>query len=149
MPDVELLFPSLYLKACDLHGRDVTVVIDTIKLDELALRGGGKKRRGVMTLKGKEKMFVLNRTNAETICKLYGRNTDNWIGKPITLYSARVAFGRDMVDAIRVREQVPQPRAPKNGNGKTQRGPAPEPPPPQDEEQDELGDDHPEPGSSG
>ena len=83
--DVELLFPSRYLKACDLQGRDATVTIVHVELGELTMRGGSTKKRGVITLAKTEKLLVLNRTNAESIVKLYGRDTDKWIGRAITL----------------------------------------------------------------
>lgn len=118
--DYELLFPSKYLKAVDLDGRDCTVMIERVVIDELVRRGGSREKKGVMHLKGTEKMVVLNRTNAETIVKLYGRDTSGWIGKRITLYPARVTFGRDTVDAIRVREQVPRKKG--------EQAPPPEPP---------------------
>lgn len=122
----ELLFPSLYLKAAELQGKDVTVTIEKVQLEELTMRGGLKKKKGVIYLRGKEKMIVLNRTNAETIVKLYGPDTNGWIGKRITIYADRVTFGRETVDAIRVRPKVP---ADKNaGNGQRQKPPQAPPP---------------------
>src|SRR3990172_3082038 len=109
--DMELLFPSKYLKACDLQGRDVTVTMLRVELAELTMRGGATKKRGVITLAKTEKAMVLNRTNAESIAKLYGRDTDKWIGCSITLYPARVPFGAAIVDTIRLRERVPTTRA--------------------------------------
>jgi len=65
--DMELLFPSRYLKACDLQGRDVTVTILHVELSELTMRGGATKKRGVITLAKTEKAMVLNRTNGAII----------------------------------------------------------------------------------
>jgi len=120
--DYELMFPSKYLKSCDLkkdgRTRDVTVSIVRIDLEDLPLRGTSKtKLRGVLTVahRGREldKQVVLNRTNADTIAKLYGRDTDQWIDKPITLYPTRVQFGRETVDAIRIRDKRPAPSQPR------------------------------------
>jgi hypothetical protein len=159
--NMELLFPSLYLKAADLQelaaGRDVVVTIEKVVLDELVMRGGARKKKGVIHLRGKEKMLVLNRTNAELIAGMYGRDTDAWLGKPIALYATRVGFGRETVDAIRVREKAPQQRA-KNGDSKAKAPPPAEAPTGRSslelmqeqerQEQDQQGDAY-EPGSEG
>ena len=51
--------------------------------------------------------MILNRTNAMIIASLYGPETDQWTGKSVTVYSARVkAFGA-WHDALRIKEQIP------------------------------------------
>lgn len=108
----ELLFPSKYLKAADLRGREVTLTIERIEVQELALRGTSQKeRKGVIVFRQKRKdgnvaQLVLNRTNADTIAAMYGSETDDWRGSNVTLYPTRVRFGPKMVDAIRIRERV-------------------------------------------
>lgn len=114
---IDLMFPSLYLKAADLQGRDVTLTIRRVSLDELTRQGGSKEMKPVVYFKETadkaqrtgqdEKRLVLNKTNAHSIRDLYGPETDGWAGKRITLYSARVTFGRQTVDAIRVRDETP------------------------------------------
>lgn len=107
-PHVDLLFPSKYLCAADLRGRDVVVTIEAIApRDELLRQGGAKEYKPVMRLVGKTKALVLNKTNAKAIAKLYGNEVTAWLGKAITIYPTRVKFGRDDVDAIRVRPVVP------------------------------------------
>ena len=50
------------------------------------------------------KRLVANVTNARSIAKQYGPETDDWTGKQITLYRTQcMAFG-EMVDCIRIRE---------------------------------------------
>jgi hypothetical protein len=51
---------------------------------------------------------VLNRTNAKRIAKLYGPDTDKWLGKPITLYPSECDFGDETVPCLRVRPEAPQ-----------------------------------------
>lgn len=107
MPDYELLFPSDYIKAADLienGGRDVVLTIKTVQLDELQMRGGKTRMRGVMTFANAKKKLVLNRTNGDIIASIHGRDFGLWPGKSITIYPTKVRFGRDTVDAIRVRE---------------------------------------------
>jgi hypothetical protein len=65
----------------------------------------------VLFFREEEKGLVLNKTNTTIIAKLYGDDTDDWVGKPVTLYATEVQFQGDMVDAIRVRNKPPrQPR---------------------------------------
>lgn len=123
---IALLFPSRYLCAADLRGKDVTVVIESIApRDELVRIGGGKEHKPVMKFKGKEKALVLNRTNAKAIAKLYGNEVLAWIGKSITIYPTTATFGKEQVEAIRVRPRTP------NGSARAEEGQlASKPPPP-------------------
>ncbi len=66
---VELLFPSEYLRAADLQGRDVPVTIAKVEVEDLTMRGGKKEAKPVMHLKHTQKRLVLNKTNALSIAK--------------------------------------------------------------------------------
>lgn len=115
-------FPSDYLKADDLKGANVTVTIEDVGIEEIG-QGQQKERKLILSFAGKKKRLVCNKTNANTIGKLYGTETDAWIGKAITLSPREVEFQGDMVWAIRVSLQKPV----------TAGAPAPKaPPPPQD-----------------
>lgn len=128
--DFELLFPSEYLKAVDLRGQEVVAVIEKVYVDELRGTEGQRKKKLLIRFKGKDKKLVCNITNARAIAEVWGREVDDWPGKPIILRAQRVeGFGK-MVDAIRVKPERPQQRAAKqNGNGQPQRAPAPAAPP--------------------
>jgi hypothetical protein len=109
---VDLLFPSKYLKAADLRGKDVTVTIrDIDPRGELQMRNGAKEHKPIVTFNGTEKLWVMNKTNAQSIAKVYGPEIMQWIGKRVTLYPTRVQCGRNEVDAIRVRERAPNAKA--------------------------------------
>lgn len=110
-------FPSAFLKADDLGGRDVTVVISKVSIEEI---GQPKERKIILAFAGKEKKLVCNKTNANTIQRLYGEELEGWVGRKITLSPREVEFQGDMVWAIRVSIKVP---------GGTQ-APAPVAPPP-------------------
>jgi hypothetical protein len=71
-------------------------------MEELG-QGRDKDTKPVLYFEKGPKGFVLNVTNANTIKKVYGDDTANWIGKPIEIYPAQTEFRGDMVDAIRVR----------------------------------------------
>jgi len=112
----ELLCPSLYLRAADLDGRDVTLTIRDAVLEQITRQGGQRETKGVLYFaeterKAREqgvpeKRMVLNKTNLLSIIALHGHDTEAWKGKKITLYTARVAFGREQTDAIRIRSRV-------------------------------------------
>ena len=98
---VNQMFPSKYLSAADLQGRQIQVIMDRVMMEQI--RGEhGNEDKYVLYFQGKEKGLVLNVTNANTIAEFYGHETDEWTGRAITLYSTRVQFGNRMVDAIRI-----------------------------------------------
>jgi hypothetical protein len=107
----ELLFPSEYVKCADLRGNDVTKTISKVWRDELQMRGGVKKKKAILSFKDSEKKLVCNRTNADTIAKLYGPHTSEWIGKKITMYPTTTTFGSETKDCIRIRPSVPSGKA--------------------------------------
>lgn len=104
----ELMFPSDYVAAVEFKGKDVTLTIVSVKLEELVMVGGTKKKKPVVCFAETKKKLVLNKTNADSIAVMYGGEARTWAGKRITLYPTKAKFGREMVDAIRVREVVPQ-----------------------------------------
>jgi hypothetical protein len=107
-------FPSKYVKSSDLNGKDVTLTIDRVTVEDLG-EGAKKETKPILYFRGTEKGMVCNKTNANTICRLYGPETDNWIGKRILVGTSWVDFAGDQVLALRVRPVVPPPR---QGNAK-------------------------------
>lgn len=108
----ELLHPNDYVCALELKGRDVTVTISKVMFEELRKIGqrgveDEKERVPVLVFAETPKKLILNKTNASSIAVMYGTQASEWVGKRVTLYPTRVKCGRDTVDAIRVREQVP------------------------------------------
>lgn len=103
---ISAAFPGQYLKAADLEGRQVTVSIDHVKMEDI---GGDTKP--VVYFIGKERGLVLNKTNANNIGFLYGDETDDWHGKQITMYEAMVDFQGRSTAAIRVKGPArPEPQ---------------------------------------
>lgn len=104
--NVNDIYPSKYVKAHDLGDKNVTVTIKSAAMEDLGY-GKDAERKLVIYFEKATKGLILNRTNAMIIASIYTPETDNWIGKAVTLYSARVkAFGA-WHDAVRVREQIP------------------------------------------
>ena len=91
-------FPSEYLKAADLNGKAVRVVIDSVTTEKV-----GDDQKPVLHFVGKDKTLVLNKTNANRIVEATGSDeTDDWAGWSITLYPCKVDYQGKRVDAIRV-----------------------------------------------
>lgn len=100
MADYETLYPGRFIRAADLKGKDVTMVIVGVVAEEI-----DGKAKAVMTFEGTKKSLVLNRTNAEAVRLMFGRETDDWLGKRVTIFPAVIKdpFGDGEVGAIRVR----------------------------------------------
>jgi len=122
-------YPSKYLKAEDLQGREVNVQIDHVRMEKV-----GNDDKPALYFRGKQKGIVLNKTNAKNIATAYGADTNNWPGQPVTLFPAWVDYQGNSVQAIRVRPSMaggmaqggqqqrqpqnpPQPPQQNNGNG--------------------------------
>lgn len=101
-------FPSKYLTAADFEDSgDVTATIMSADIETIG-QGQDKSQKIIIKLKGLDKAFVCNRTNANTIAKVTGSDdTDDWIGKRITLGAREVEFKGDMMMAIRVSLKKP------------------------------------------
>mgnify|MGYP001581960348 CR=1 FL=1 len=99
-------FPSKYLKASDLKGREVTVTIARIEMEALAQ---GEKPKPVLYFVGKEKGVVMNKTNAMNLAAGYGPETEDWLNMPVVLFPVWTDFQGKSVEAIRIR---PAPRQP-------------------------------------
>lgn len=120
-------YPGNFLKAADLNGQSVTVTIQSVTLEELG-KGRDAESKLIIAFAGKDKKLICNKTNARTIEKLYGDETDNWVGKRITIAPREVEFQGDMVWAIRVSLQNPgAPQAPAKPTTRQQSRPAPRP----------------------
>lgn len=100
------VFPSRFLKADDIGDTPKRLVIQKVALEEF----DDGKPKVVLAFIGQHKGLVANKTNVASIVAAYGDESDGWIGKPLVLYVAEVAFQGKTVPAIRVR--VPKPAAP-------------------------------------
>lgn len=108
---IDLAYPTKYVKAADLRGKDVTVRIVCLESDVLIMQGGKKERKNVLTMASREgkqlgKQLVLNKTNARLIAGQHGTLIEGWEGKEITLYPTTTKCGRETVECIRVRGRV-------------------------------------------
>jgi arabinogalactan endo-1,4-beta-galactosidase len=107
MASINDAFPSNYLKAADLKGRNALVTMDRTEFEKI-----GDDRKLILYFEGKDKGMVLNKTNANNIALAYGDDTDEWNGKEIVLFEAMVDYQGKTVAAIRVRAPTAKDRAP-------------------------------------
>lgn len=107
MPDYRSMFDRDYIGAWDLKGKDVTVVITRVEAKKLRNQKG-QATKPVIFFEHAAKGFACNKTNGKTIAGMYGPDTDQWVGKAITLYATTTTFGSDSVECIRVRPMVPK-----------------------------------------
>lgn len=99
------MHPSKWLAAADLEGDDVVATIKRVTMEEVGRDGD---RKPVIMFEELAKGMVANVTNCKTIAKLFGDDTDDWLGKQVTLYEVEVPFNGEQVAAIRVRSK-PKP----------------------------------------
>lgn len=106
---IDEAFPSKYLRASDLQGRNVAVKMGRVDQEKI-----GDDTKLILYFQGKEKGMVLNKTNANNIASIYGGETEDWYGKDITLVEAMVDYQGKSVPAIRIRapqrKPAPAPR---------------------------------------
>lgn len=107
MPDYRTMFDREYIGAWDLLGKDRTVEIESVSCKSLTSQRGTNKKP-VIRFKGAEKALVCNKTNGKTIANMYGPNTDDWVGKKITIYPGTTSAGGETVECIRVRPKMPE-----------------------------------------
>lgn len=102
--DYDELFPGRFLKSGEFKGKDVTLMISGIRLEELPGEKGPRVR-GIIAFNGTTKELVLNKTNGECLKALFGRDTGKWLGKRVTFYPAPYtdSFTGEVGTAIRVR----------------------------------------------
>lgn len=101
------LCPSPHLEALDLGEKIGAEMVVTIKGVDRKEVGAEKVTKGVVYFQEVSRGLVLNKTNSRTIAALYGLDTDNWIGKSITIYRSETSMQGKTVPCIRVRDKQP------------------------------------------
>ena len=105
-------YPSRFLTAEDLNGKDIAVTIASVELEDIG-QGHDKSKKLVISRTGKKKTFVVNKTNAGTIAKVLGTDeTEEWVDRQIIIGPREVEFQGNMVWSIRVSLKKPGATAP-------------------------------------
>jgi uncharacterized membrane protein len=101
MPNINEAFPSRFLKAADLRGREPVVTIARVAFEPM---GHTREVKAVVYFVGKAKGLKLNKTMATAISAIAGSPlTEAWIGVALCLYATSAAFGRDTFPVVRVK----------------------------------------------
>lgn len=102
--DINDAFPSKYLKAGDLKGREVKVKVAGVTLEQM----GDGEVKPVVSFEGKERGLVLNKINKEAIvANLGSSDTDDWTGKELTIFPTQTEFAGRTVPCLRVKLIIP------------------------------------------
>jgi hypothetical protein len=85
MARVSEIYVSNWLKAEDLVGKTVKVVIAKAGGDLLPQSDGTKQQRIIVDFVGKQKRLILNKTQAAALANIGGDDTDHWAGMEVYL----------------------------------------------------------------
>jgi hypothetical protein len=97
--DYGLGFLGEYITAAELVGKTPTLTIGKVTLEKVESLKGDEDGAGKL----KDRGWLLNRTNAEALKEMWGRETNEWIGHKVTLFVVNVRVGKKMEPGIRVK----------------------------------------------
>jgi hypothetical protein len=101
------MHPSKFLKSEDIKGKPIVATISFVEM-QLVGQGQDQKKKPILHFE-EGKPMVLNKTNTETIEEAFGDESDEWAGKKLKIFCAKVDFGGKRVDGLRVEPVVPKP----------------------------------------
>jgi hypothetical protein len=109
MPNIDDYYPSKFLRASDLKGKEITVTIDRVEAEEFEQDGVKRPKPVVHFRNNGLKALVLNKTNSTRIATALGdKDTDAWAGKQVRLYPDMEEFKGQVHEVVRVR-RAPAP----------------------------------------
>ncbi len=89
------MYPGRFLKADMLKGQKVTLTIKNIAGEGLMGGDGGANLEWVVTFAERPLEFVMNKTNATCLYRMFGGDPHTWIGRKVTLFPTTTqAFGK-------------------------------------------------------
>ena len=98
--DARKLTPSPHIEAAELKGQEKTVTIMRVQMEKV---GSENVDKGVVFFQEFDRGMVINKTNNLRIIDWHGEETDDWLGKQITIYPSETDFNGKVVPCIRVR----------------------------------------------
>lgn len=103
-----------YLGAYSFDNADeVTVTITSVGKEKVTNPTGASEDCIVVHFEETEvngvtiKPMIFNKTNCERLEKLYSKYIEDWVGKRITIFKTTTTFGRDIVECLRIKDEVP------------------------------------------
>jgi hypothetical protein len=98
------IFPSKYLRANDLGGKSINVVIAAAAKETLKAPTGKEQDKVVLSFKGAKKSLPLNMTNFDAVAAIAGTDDwDTWPGVGLQLYPWEVEMHGEIKPCVRVR----------------------------------------------
>jgi len=92
------------MEAADLEGKEKTFTIKSSGFEEV---GAEKETCGVITFEEFPRGMVVNRTKLKAIRAMHGDETDDWVGKQITLFPSTTPYKGRTVPCMMVKEETP------------------------------------------
>lgn len=83
---LSVLFPSEFVKADDLQGKQVTVMLASGNVDDVPMTGGRREKKLCFTIVGKRKRWIVGKTNGYALALLFAG--------PPKYNDLRCAFGK-------------------------------------------------------
>lgn len=83
--DWDELYPGRFIKSVDFKGKQVTLKISEVRIEEL-VGDTGPKIKGVISFDRTEKQWALNKTNGICLKEMFGKKVQEWVGKRVTLF---------------------------------------------------------------
>jgi hypothetical protein len=114
MSDYDELYGGRFMATADVKAPR-TATIDRIDQETF---NGASRPKAVIYLIGAPKGIVLNKTNATTLARAFGKNFQHWIGKPVTVkaeptqYQGKPTVGLRLYPAATPAAKSPAPPAP-------------------------------------
>jgi len=110
MANIDDFYPSKFLRASDLKGKEIEVTIERVESEEFEQDGGKRNKPVVHFRSGGIKPLVANKTNSMLIATALGsKDYDTWSGKQVRLYPDMETFRGQVHEVIRVRRALPPP----------------------------------------
>jgi hypothetical protein len=95
--DFDAMYGSKYLSVSDLKGQRPRRTVGKVEVAELKEKDGSAGRKRILYLEGEDKPLVLNKTNAVKLAMAFGKESADWIGARIELYSEMTSLGKEGV----------------------------------------------------
>lgn len=102
MAKVSEMYPSEWLRAEDLKGRQVKVRIETVEIGQFRNFEGEKEQKPVISFVGAKKKLILNKRQALQIRDIHGDDTDGWPGKDVAMYAQPTPQGKQTIVIVPV-----------------------------------------------
>lgn len=96
------VYPSQWLTAEDLQGRQATVRISGVAVEELRQQTGSKEPKLVLSFAGKAKRLACNKTQCKALAQITGTDLfEGWKDVQITLAPAMASNGKPTIAILR------------------------------------------------